>query len=240
MHRLHDLWTRLRAASLRWLVLFASLVVFLRLAWELRSASIVKLDLPVQRWLQASRTEGLTAAMETVTHFGDGPVIATVAVVGTGLLLFVGHHRRSAAYLALAASGAGLLVAGLKAVFARDRPIDRLVPEMGFAFPSGHSLASAATYGAIALLAATRFPKLRLPIVATCVLLVLTVGLSRAYLFVHYPSDVLAGWALGVAWALWLKPVAIGPGMRPSEVPVAELAQDDFDPEALAAQDAER
>jgi membrane-associated phospholipid phosphatase len=91
--------------------------------------------------------------------------------------------------------------------------------------------------GRIAIITITRYPRLRWPVVAASALLVGLVGGSRAYLHVHFPSDVLAGWALGLTWPLWLKPLAIGRGFTPSHIRTEELTSDGFDPEALEAEE---
>ncbi|MFW5741413.1 MAG: phosphatase PAP2 family protein [Myxococcota bacterium] len=103
----------------------------------------------------------------------------------------------------------------------------------GFAFPSGHSMGSAATYGAVAVIVAARYPRWRLPLLALCAAIVAAVGVSRAYLGVHYPSDVLAGWALGATLPLWVKPLLLGKGFRATKIPDRELEADNFSPEEL-------
>ena len=102
--------------------------------------------------------------------------------------------------VAAAATGAGVLSEALKRVFGRQRPelALRLAKTIGFAFPSGHSAASAATYGAFALVLAGRGHRGLARLVGT--LVPASVGASRVYLQVHFPSDVVVGWALGAAW----------------------------------------
>lgn len=201
-------------------------------ASELHITEGVAFDRPIMSWLRDHRSDGLTDAMLALTHFGDGPVITSVAFAGAAFLWFKRHHH-SAIYLGAAAAGAGLINAGLKMLFARIRPDLAIYEAAGFAFPSGHAMASAATYGAIAIIAITRYPSLRWPVTVMSAVLVGGVGLSRAYLHVHFPSDVLAGWALGLTWPLWLKPLAIGPGFITSHIPEEELEDDGFNPEEL-------
>lgn len=219
-------------AVLRWLALFGGPALFIVLAWELWRTTTIAIDAPLQDGLRAFRSHAMTRFMSGVTHFGDTEAIYAIAI-GGGLLLAFKRHWRSAIYLAAAAGGAGLLTRTLKEVFERARPLDALLVKGGFAFPSGHSLLSAATYGAVAVLIATRLPRHKKVLVTVCVTIAALVGFSRAYLFVHFPSDVLAGWALGAAWALWLKPLAIGPGMQAATTPNEELRADNFDPDEL-------
>ena len=113
--------------------------------------------------------------------------------------------------------GGAILTNLLKNVFARPRPdlVDHLVAVHSMSFPSGHAMGAAATFLTLgALLARTERKKVvRGYIFAVAGLLTLMVGFSRVFLGVHYPTDVLAGWTLGAAWALlcwmiarWLKP----------------------------------
>ena len=224
------------SALWRWTTLFGGVAVFTVVASELHVTQGVAFDRPVMGWLHSMRSTALTESMLAVTALGDGPVITLVATAGAAYF-WVNRHHHSALYLAAASTGAGLINAGLKMIFARMRPELAFYDAGGFAFPSGHSMSSAATYGAIAIITSTRYPRLRWPVTAGCAALVGLVGCSRAYLHVHFPSDVVAGWALGLTWPLWLKPLAIGRGFTPGHVARDELTSDGFSPEALAREE---
>ena len=129
-------------------------------------------------------------------------VVATVAVVG-----FLGLCRKFGlmTFVLLATLGGLGLSSLLKAVFARPRP--SIVPHLSHAysssFPSGHSLMSAVVYltlGALLTTLVTR-PRLKVYILGVALALTGLVGVSRVYMGVHYPTDVLAGWMTGLAWA---------------------------------------
>jgi undecaprenyl-diphosphatase len=172
------------------------------------------LDAAVLCWLYEQRHPQLTRVMRAATALGDGWVLTAITLAAAALLW---QPRRAAAtYLLCAGAGIGALSPLLKALFHRARPdvALRLAAAGNYSFPSGHSLGSAAVYGALALVVAVCFPRLRLPALLTCVALVCVIGLSRLYLHVHYPSDVLAGWALGGVWA-----GALGRWMLRSERP---------------------
>lgn len=138
------------------------------------------------------------------------------ALGGTGILLFITvgvvgyfllrHNYRLAGLILLAVLGSFLLTYLLKAGY--DRPRPELVPQITFvsaaSFPSGHSSIAAATYLTLGALIARLQDQRRfkLYVMACAVVLVLLIGISRIYLGVHWPTDVLAGWILGAVWAM--------------------------------------
>jgi len=162
-------------------------------------ARISAFDAQVLAWLRQHHTPRLTRAVRAVTELGSLTGVTSV-VCAAASTLWRHRQRRSALLVACAAAGAGALSEGLKRVFGRQRPdlALRLASTSGFAFPSGHSAASAATYGAFAvLLAGGGHPWLG-RMIGT--LVPASVGASRVYLNVHFPSDVVVGWLLGATW----------------------------------------
>ncbi len=113
---------------------------------------------------------------------------------------------RIAALLTVACAGGGVLNELLKNAFHRARPEAalRLVAVESLSFPSGHAMASSIFYLTIGLLLSrlAQHRREKAYIIGTAILLTVVTGLSRVYLGVHYPTDVLAGWAAGIAWAL--------------------------------------
>jgi len=139
-------------------------------------------------------------AVLATTRIGDAPVLAAVTVLVALLLLVRRRWLLAAAWIA-GVAGAGLLVRACKPFVARARPLDGVVAEHGFSFPSGHSAGSLAVYGLLAWLLARQLrPGRRAPVVLAAALLVLAVGVSRILLRVHFASDVLGGWLLALAW----------------------------------------
>lgn len=144
-----------------------------------------------------------------VTALGGIAVLTLLTLtVATFLVL---RRLRHAAWLLLAATSSGVLVSVLlKDAFARARP--DLVPHgvhvASASFPSGHSMMAAIVYLTLGALLARVEPDRRIKafLLAVAILLALLVGISRVYLGVHWPTDVLAGWTIGAAWALlcWL------------------------------------
>lgn len=140
-----------------------------------------------------------------VTALGDIGVLGLIVLVATGFLACAGR-RRTALFVVGATGGGALASTLLKLAFARPRP--DLVPHATevttASFPSGHAMVSAVVYLTLAALLArlVAAPRLKAYIIGVAVVLTLLIGTSRIYLGVHWPSDVLAGWAAGAAWAL--------------------------------------
>lgn len=158
----------------------------------------------------------LEAAMVDLTSLGGWTVLAVVTAVVLAYLLATARAGAAALVFASVIGGA-LLSTALKIGFARPRPdlVDHLVNVSSASFPSGHAMLSAATYLTLgALLARTETRRtVRGLIFGVAVTLTLLIGVSRVYLGVHYPTDVLAGWCMGGAWAMvcwmvarWLRP----------------------------------
>jgi len=147
----------------------------------------------------------LRAAALDITALGSPTVLGLVVFVVAGYLILHGLYRTSA-FVVAASCGGWILNWALKQSFGRPRPdlVPHLRDVMSSSFPSGHALTSAAVYltlGTLLMrLAEGRLAKVYCIFVA--MLATLLVGASRVYLGVHYPTDVLAGWLIGLSWAL--------------------------------------
>jgi len=151
----------------------------------------------------------LRRAMVDLTALGGPTVLVLVVALTFGLLAT--HRLWLTAWLTLAATATGATIVELvKLHVDRARPeiVPHLVEAAGYSFPSGHSTSSAIVYLTIAGLVTqiTRGASARTYVLACAILLVTVIGISRVYLGVHWPSDVLAGWSFGTLWALawWL------------------------------------
>lgn len=146
-------------------------------------------------------------ALLDITALG-GYVILGMLVIGVAIYL-VAAGKRGTALLVVGAVGSGTLLSEtLKLGFARPRPdlVAHLAEVQSASFPSGHAMISAIAYLTLGVLLtrAHRQRRTKIIIMSYAILLTLMIGLSRVYLGVHWPTDVLAGWALGAAWAaLW-------------------------------------
>jgi len=161
---------------------------------------------------------GVLQVFALLTHFGD---VLTLSVLGVAvaLLMWFTQQRMLALGWVLATGGNALLNPLLKRIFERVRPVHEhgLVNELGWSFPSGHSSASVVAYGMLAYLGLrTLPPRWHLPAVLAAAALAFTVGCSRVFLQVHFASDVLAGFASGLAWlTVCIVSVELGRHYRP-------------------------
>ncbi|HYZ48528.1 MAG TPA: phosphatase PAP2 family protein [Sphingomonas sp.] len=210
--------------------------IFARLASEMVEGDTLAFDRAV---LLALRRPGdaadpigpawLTDTIVNITSLGSNIVLGLISLIVVGYLLVSGR-RSGAALVAISTAGAGLLSLLLKDAFHRARPdiVAHIVQAHSASFPSGHALGSAAVYLTLGLLL-TRFDaerRVRVYTITVAVALTVLVGLSRLYLGVHWPSDVLAGWSIGSAWAIACWAIAIQLQRRHVvEEPAAALRQ---------------
>jgi undecaprenyl-diphosphatase len=181
-------------------VVFAVLLALVRTAW----APLDSLDRAV-----ASRMNELVAgndlmveSLQVVTGLGGRNGLGLLLVSGTGYLL-LRRQRRLAAYVLLTTFGALILDPVVKLLVERLRPVVEvtIATAPGPSFPSGHALDSLVAYGVMLLVFLPTIPRRRRGVViATVATVVALIGVSRVLLGVHYLSDVLGGWALGIAW----------------------------------------
>jgi membrane-associated phospholipid phosphatase len=213
MKQLIRFWTRhispylaLLMASIGTVSLAACLVILLGLSklfqevWEKEAFSLdTTLLLQIHQWANPV----LNGMMLGLTQLGNPSFIVGVVVGSLGWLWWK-QKRIEAQLFAVACLGALVLNVGLKLFFAKPRPTlwTYLITEKSFSFPSGHALGSMVIYGFLAYLLANQFPKFSFQIYTATVGLIAAIGLSRLYLGVHWPSDVLAGYAVGFLWLM--------------------------------------
>jgi MYXO-CTERM domain-containing protein len=160
-------------------------------------------DQSVWAWFVGHRAPAATTVMTAVSAAGGTAGMAVLALIGAGLLWRL-RRRAEAGIVIGAAVGAGLLVEGFKHLYGRARPpaIDRLTVETNFSLPSGHALGSMVVLGVLAAVAVGLSRRLAVAAgaVALTIAAIVTIGVSRLYLGVHWVTDVLTGWLLGGAW----------------------------------------
>lgn len=204
----------LRDHGFRLLILFAGVLVplylFGTLAEEISEQELFSFDKPVLLFLRSHGNNALDVAMIFFSRAGSAAVLVPFDVA-VFLFLLRRRGRSAAIFWLLAVGGASLLNLIGKHAFARVRPElwVSLLPETTFSFPSGHAMQSMAVV--VGLVALTWHGRYRWPVLLLGGCFVFLVGLSRIYLGVHFPSDILAGWTAALAWtlglSLWYKDV---------------------------------
>lgn len=188
----------------------AALGGFILLAWGVAGGVTTAIDESVVRWMVRLRNPLLDALAMVGAVIGSGAAAWAALALGTAAL-WLTRHRSSVVLLWIAVTGGHVLSRLLKSSFERPRPAGEDLQLLGRtfqfptspSFPSGHALTSMVVFGTAAYLIARIEPTVRLRRLTlfTAAGLILMVGLSRIYLGVHYPSDVVAGYLAGFVWA---------------------------------------
>jgi undecaprenyl-diphosphatase len=214
------------------LAIAAALLAFLGLADEVMEGETGAFD---EALLLALRTSTdthdplgprwLEHAAGDVTALGSVTVLALITLGAIGFLLADGKPRT--AMLVIASVGGGTLLSTLlKLGYARPRPdlVPHGVEVYTASFPSGHALGAAVVFLTLGGLLSWSQPsrRIKIYILSTAVVLTILVGVSRVYLGVHWPTDVLAGWTIGAAWALAWSGIALVVARRSRSAPPGE------------------
>lgn len=161
-------------------------------------------DTDVLGWFAANRTAAAIGGARLLSTLGDGWVAFLIAGAAVTFAWRHGGRRHLAVFVGLVVGGVLALTGIIKAVTDRGRPDEGLLEALSFAFPSGHAARGAAVATLLVWLAWRWIdgPLARWSAVAAFVMLGAGIGLSRLVLGVHWPSDVVFGWGLGVAWTV--------------------------------------
>jgi len=208
---LHELITKEIKVLLALLLLFISVLTFLEIGDAISAGETRQFDLSIIEFFRAeddfNKPTGppwITEFMTDITALGGGYVLAIITIFVLIFLTLQKHY--DAFWLLLAATAGGTLISfGLKEIYGRERPdlAFRLITTTYLSFPSGHSMMSAVLYLTQAAIVARfqRTWKIRIYILSAALFLTIIIGFSRVYLGVHYPTDVIGGWTIGLAWA---------------------------------------
>jgi len=197
---------------LLFLTLAAGAFAFLKLASEVLEGDTFAIDRAILHGLRQAGDAAvpigpawLQLAMTDITALGGFTVLTLIAAFAVGFVLALRKYA-TALFIAVAVSGGAMLGVALKAVFVRARPeeVPHLVLVDSASFPSGHAMNSALVYLTLATLLARaqQGRRVRIYLLSVAIVLTLLIGLSRIYLGVHWPTDVVAGWTVGAAWAV--------------------------------------
>lgn len=199
-----------------WLLVVACAAGFAVVAWLVSTGATQALDRQLLLGLRVPTDandplgpDWFEKALAEITALGGYTILVILFATVLATLLLNGE-RRAALFLALTVGGGALVSSGLKALFHRPRPdlVDHLDQTFTSSFPSAHAMVSTLAYLTLATVGIRflRRHETRVFLLAMAVLLAFAIGASRVYLGVHWPSDVLAGWLAGAAWAgaTWL------------------------------------
>jgi undecaprenyl-diphosphatase len=175
---------------------------FAGIAYVTRSGSFAQADQVFLDAMQANVSAQVVKDFKWITWFGEARTLA-VLCIGTAAALLARSDKALALGQVAAVGGNGLLNGALKRMFDRSCPrlgVDPLLGH-GLCFPSGHTSGAVVTYGMFAYVLMRTLPKRwHLPVLMSTTTLIFTVGWSRVFVQAHFPSDVLAGFASGIAW----------------------------------------
>jgi undecaprenyl-diphosphatase len=189
--------------------LVLGLVVFVLIGWaagSLWNAIVGSIDLEAVRDVAGERSAGLTTAARVLTWAGSAFVLVPLALACCLVLVRAGLRRQAFA-VAVSLAGAMLISDVVKLLVSRPRPpVEHLQAVSGASFPSVHATQASAFWFSLvlALQAAGLAPPISRVAAGLALTLVLAVALSRVYLGVHYPADVIAGVLLGTGWAAFV------------------------------------
>ena len=182
-----------------------SLLVFIIIARMVFEGKLQNFDSKALAFIAGYVTNINTNVMEGFTFLGTPTFLIPANLLITAWFLFIKKRHWYSIKVPVVALSSLLLMLILKLTFRRDRPLDPLLQAAkGFSFPSGHALMSVTFYGLLILIVWQNITKawLRWTLSVFLILLIVAIGLSRVYLRVHYASDVLAGFTVGLVWLL--------------------------------------
>jgi len=190
------------AHSLGIFLIFLTLIIlFLKLAKEVAEKEHMLFDAAFLHWIHSHHNSSLDTIFLFFTTIGNPSFVIPIVFLIAGYLLYKKYYAQMLLLL-FGVGGASAINLILKILFQRDRPAlwHTLITETDYSFPSGHAMASSALI--LCLIIMVWNTKWRLPVLISGVIVIGMIGVSRLYLGVHYPSDVLAGWSISAAWVM--------------------------------------
>ncbi|NIK70548.1 MULTISPECIES: phosphatase PAP2 family protein [unclassified Paenibacillus] len=180
------------------------LFVFGWIAQLVSGQRIAVFDNNVTDAIRGVRSDAMTVVMRVFTELGSEFMVILIVIAFSSLFAFIGYRRELIFYLGVIVSSA-LLNLVLKTIFQRARPdINRIIEASGFSFPSGHSMSAFTLYGITIyfLWKHLKYRWMRAAVILVGVVIIAMIGISRIYLGVHYPSDVIGGYLVSAAWLM--------------------------------------
>ena len=188
--------------NLKWFIVFICLILVIGILEDVLEDEILKLDIYgydlVSKFLIS---DFVTPIAKNITHLGGAIFLITLSLI----LLLIIKNKKIGILIWLNLGISVLLNQALKFIIQRPRPTEfRIINESGYSFPSGHSMVSAAFYGFLIYLIYKNIKNkyLKWSLITLLSLVILTIGISRIYLGVHYTSDVIAGFLISVSYLI--------------------------------------
>ncbi|WP_102693290.1 phosphatase PAP2 family protein [Rummeliibacillus pycnus] len=191
------------------LVAFISIIGFSYIAILISNHKIIQFDQRVITFVQGLESPFLTLIMRFFTYLGSFPSVMVLFIVISYYLYIVLKHRAEFLLFGTVVVGTIIFNEMLKHFFHRARPdFHRLIEAGGYSFPSGHAMSAFAFYGIVAFLLWRHIPDQlgRTILILVSILFIFIIGISRIYLGVHYPSDIVGGYFASALWltiAIW-------------------------------------
>lgn len=195
--------------SIAFMISLVSLMGFGVMAVLVSKQTIIHFDSTIISFVQGFESSMLTMIMKFFTFIGDMVSIVVISLLILITLYKVLKHRSELILFLSVMAGANFLFASLKLLFHRERPdLHRLIEVSNYSFPSGHATNAFALYGILTFLIWRHIPSRlwRTILIILSGIMILAIGMSRIYLGVHYPSDVIAGYFISAFWltfAIW-------------------------------------
>jgi undecaprenyl-diphosphatase len=180
-----------------------SILGFSLISLFISDQKINQFDHQVIDYIQGLESIGLTRTMKFFTTIGSAPVVIGLSILLLFFLYKVLHHRLELILFIGTVMGSAILNELLKQFFHRVRPnLHRLIEVGGFSFPSGHAMNAFTVYGVVSFLLWRHIPNRwgRVLLIFVSVGMILSIGISRIYLGVHYPSDIIGGYFASGFW----------------------------------------
>lgn len=185
----------------KWIILFICLLMFIAILEDVFEKEIMKLDILGYGLISNIISDNITPIAILITNFGGAITLIGLTII----FLLIMKNKKMSFSILLNLVIVTFLNIFLKNIIQRPRPDDfRLINETGYSFPSGHSMISMAYYGYLIYLIFkfVKNKRLKTFFITFLCILILTIGLSRIYLGVHYTSDVIAGFVLSVSYLI--------------------------------------
>jgi undecaprenyl-diphosphatase len=201
---------------LRWIAIGTAAALFGLLAFYAHSEE-TGWDLAILAQMRELRSPAMNSAVWWFTSLGDFEIVVVLAALAG--LVFWRRSRRAVFFIATAVLGAGILNTAMKSIFTRARPsvADAIYEPSGFSYPSGHSMGALALALALGIVVTRLSPKRARWVWALGLFYAVLIGLSRVYLGVHFPSDVLGGFALTTSYVMLIE--TLWPPLEPPRPP---------------------